>query len=217
MNNLAHIWWKPQYKEIITNSRGRRGTFRPFVGFILFFLGKLIAAIPALVLYNNKVSDLSRKPFTVYFLAAYYFLSSLGLHIYLTLQEFIFYAINNYHGKFVHYLMKTQTGEKHRSSKSENDQEDPVDLQNTATGMVFDEAVVDLCEMMKSMIEMIGPSLLQNLALMLLYWLLHVYDVVFLAYLSWQLFRGTNQTPDVASQTNVLLVLALTGSALIVR
>ena len=67
------------------------------------------------------------------------------------------------------------------------------------------------------MIEMIGPSLLQNLALMLLYWLLHVYDVVFLAYLSWQLFRGTNQTPDVASQTNVLLVLALTGSALIVR
>ena len=56
--------------------------------------------------------------------------------------------------------------------------------------------------MMKSMIEMIGPSLLQNLALMLLYWLLHVYDVVFLAYLSWQLFRGTNQTPDVASQTN---------------
>ena len=69
------------------------------------------------------------------------------------------------------------------------------------------------------MIEMIGPSLLQNLALMLLYWLLHVYDVVFLAYLSWQLFRRTNQTPDIDidGQTNVLLVLALTGSALIVR
>ena len=83
--------------------------------------------------------------------------------------------------------------------------------------MVFDEAVVDLCEMMKSMIEMIGPSLLQNLALMLLYWLLHVYDVVFLAYLSWQLFHGANQTPDIDGQTNVLLVLALTGSALIVR
>ena len=91
---------------------------------------------------------------------------------------------------------------------SENDQRLPLDLSTT---ICFHEAVVDLLEIMKSVIEMFGPFLLQNLSLMLVYWLLHVYNVAFLGGL---MLKTINETPD--GQTIFMQGLALAGSALVI-
>ena len=204
-NNLAQICWKPEYQDIITDNCGWREIFSPFIGFILFILGKLLVVIFALVVYNKACSDLLKKPFTVYYIVAYYFLGSLGLHIYLTIQEFIFYYVNNHHGKFVRYFLETP---EEKLKRSENDQRLPLDLSTT---ICFHEAVVDLLEIMKSVIEMFGPFLLQNLSLMLVYWLLHVYNVAFLGAL---MLKTINKNPD--GQTIFMQGLALAGSALVI-
>ena len=47
---------------------------------------------------------------------------------------------------------------------------------------MFFEDLEELVEMMKNMIGAFGPFLLQNLAMMLLFWLLHVYCLVFTVY-----------------------------------
>ena len=80
--------------------------------------------------------------------------------------------------------------------------------------MASHEAMIDLTEMMKYIIQMFGPFFLQNLSLMLLYWLLHVYNVAFLGI---KLFNTFNQSPE--DQANLLLGygLAFAGSALIMR
>ena len=78
--------------------------------------------------------------------------------------------------------------------------------------MAFHEAMIDLTEMMKYIIQMFGPFLLQNLSLMLLYWLLHVYNV---ALLGLNLFNVFNENSD--GRAIFLLGLAFAGSALIMR
>ena len=86
------------------------------------------------------------------------------------------------------------------------------DLENTPE-TVFHETMMDLIEMMKNMIEMFGPFLLQNLSLMLIYWLLHVYYV---ALVGISLFNTFNDNPD--DRTMFLLgLLGLFGSLLILR
>ena len=47
--------------------------------------------------------------------------------------------------------------------------------------MFFDD-LEELVEIMKHMVETFGPFLLQNLAMMLLFWLLHVYCLVLTGY-----------------------------------
>ena len=222
LNYLAQICWKPQYKGITTTNCESKEIFCPFVGFVLFFLGKILVAIPVLVGYNDAFSDFFKKPFTVYYFDAFYFLSSLGLHVFITLQEFIFYGVNNYHNSFVRCLMKS-TGDMNRNSNPRDDQDleslnlalelqiTSKDLDNTPETF-FHEAMVDLTEMMKYIIQMFGPFLLQNLSLMLLYWLLHVYNVAFLGI---KLFNAFNEKID--NQEFVLLGPAFAGSALIMR
>ena len=56
-----------------------------------------------------------------------------------------------------------------------------------------------------------GPFLLQNLSLMLVYWLLHVYNVAFLGAL---MLKTIKETPD--GQTIFMQGLALAGSALVI-
>ena len=51
-----------------------------------------------------------------------------------------------------------------------------------STGRMFFDDLEELVEIMKNMIETFGPFLLQNLAMMLLFWLLHVYCLVFTVY-----------------------------------
>ena len=47
---------------------------------------------------------------------------------------------------------------------------------------MFYDDLEELVDLMKNMTEAFGPFLLQNLAMMLLFWLLHVYCLVFTVY-----------------------------------
>ena len=75
-------------------------------------------------------------------------------------------------------------------------------------GLNFYEALSDLQDMMASMTKIFGPFLLQNLTLLLLYWLLHVYNLCLTGY---YIFADLSDTPI------SLQFLGFAGSALIVR
>ena len=68
----------------------------------------------------------------------------------------------------------------------------------------------EMIELMKNMTEAFGPSLLQNLALMLLFWLLHVYCLVFVVISTVKALFGD-------SQSNYLVCGTIAGLVLIVR
>ena len=75
-------------------------------------------------------------------------------------------------------------------------------------GFNFYEALSDLQDIMASMTKIFGPFLLQNLTLLLLYWLLHVYNLCLTGY---YIFADLSDTPI------SLQFLGFAGSALIVR
>ena len=75
-------------------------------------------------------------------------------------------------------------------------------------GLNFYEALSDLQDMMASMTKIFGPFLLQNLTLLLLYWLLHVFNLCLTGY---YIFANLSDT------TISLQCLGFAGSALIVR
>ena len=180
MSRLSQILGRPKHRHHAVNSSGFAEIFRPFVGFGLFFVGKLSFALPLFVF------GFTSKPFYLYFMCSIYFLSPFGLHFFMAYQEFAFFSCCTFYRTSVNRVLETANVEEKTSRTShapENAKEETSSIAviGSTAGMFYDD-LEELVEIMKNMIETYGPFLLQNLAMMLLFWLLHVYCLVFTVY-----------------------------------
>ena len=183
---LTAIFLKPKYADVMSSSAGLKEILRPFVGFSLFCLGKVFMAISSLAVHMWLPGH-TGKPFTVYFMVSIIFLSSLGLQLFLVFQEYIFYTYCTSYKRVVNILLETPK-EKASVRKgaildSANQGIEDV-LWDPSSKTTFRETTEDLINIMESTIELFGPILLQNFSLMLLFWLVHLYNL-FLVVLGW--------------------------------
>ena len=213
LSSLMQILSRPHNKELALRSSGLAQSARPFVGFFLFCIGKLLITLSLLYLSDMIAPGHFTKPLTVYNQIGGLMLSPLGLHSYLAYQEFHFYSFCSYYRSFANRVLET--------SEKEQTTLKPI---ATAAGkekniLVYDrprEALLhsnlkELIDTMKNMTETFGPFLLQNFSLMLLYWLLHSY---YLCYFVIQ----TVGTLSLANPTLMALnCLMFVGSVLIIR
>ena len=169
---------RPQNKALAHRSSGLAQSVRPFVGFFLFCIGKLLIAVSILNMFEMATPGYLAKPFTVYNQIGGILLSPLGLHFFLAYQEFVFYSFCSYYRTFAKRVLET-TEEEQKSTRTQ-----PITTAEGQNNMhVYDplrEAhlhsnLKELIDTMKNMTETFGPFLLQNFSLMLLYWLLHSY------------------------------------------
>ena len=120
------------------------------------------------------------KPFTVYWMVSLIFLSALGLHLFLVMQEYIFYTYCTAYKRVVNILLETP---KEKASVRKGAMLDLANqgiedvLWDPSSKTTFRETTEDLINIMESTKKLFGPILLQNFAIMLLYWLLHLYNL----------------------------------------
>ena len=176
---LMTIFLKPQYANLMSSSAGLKEILRPFVGFSLFCVGKIFMAISSLAVYIWLPGH-TGKPFTVYFIISIIFLSSLGLQLFLVFQEYIFYTYCTSYKRVVNILLETP---KEKASVRKGamldlaNQEIEDVLWDPSSKSTFQETTEDLIDVMENTKKLFGPILLQNFAIMLLYWLLHLYNL----------------------------------------
>ena len=174
---------RPQYKEMALKNSGVAEIFHPFVGFLLFCGGKILNVVSISLMIKSSAPDHMTNPFNVYMIVSTLLLCPLGLHFFLAYQEFTFFSFCSIHQTFAKQVLESST-EEHKTTQ-------PSQIESLETAgnndiVVYQSAMQnihctleELIDLMKNMTEAFGPPLLQNLALMLLFWLLHVYCLVF--------------------------------------
>ena len=85
---MLQILSRPQHKEVAFKSIGLAQICRPFVGFFLFCIGKLLLTIFIIGMYEMAMPGFIGRPFTTYHIIAMLFLSPLGLHFFLPIVLF---------------------------------------------------------------------------------------------------------------------------------
>ena len=169
--HVSSLMSKPQHKDGALESNGLAAIFRPFFGFCLFCIGRLLITTANLFLTKMAIPDYFDKPFTVYCFTSSLMLIPLCLHFYLAYQEFIFYTFNSYYQRFSKCLFETP-------------EEQELEFAGAKTATInaprqdFHDNMNELIDLTKSMTAAFGPFLLQNFSLMLLFWLLHVYLLI---------------------------------------
>ena len=155
------------------------------------------------------------KPVTLYIIFSVMMLSPIGLHIFLAYHEFVFYRCCTFQRTFAEVakessgLKLTKTGPTLLEDKMHRNSKDT----DGAPNKTLHSELEELIDLMKNMTEVFGPLLLQNLFLMLIYWLLHVYSLCYFAI-------ETYQAINIFISNPVLMVtksFQFTGLALIVR
>ena len=204
MNRLTKMGTKAYHQELTSNLTGWKELTWPFVAFVLFLVGRVLSLVAFIGTFEILLPGLTEKPFTMYILIATFFFAPLGLQFFLAFQEFVFYSFSTYQAAFTNLVL----GMRKMSSKSDLTNEIMV---LPKPGLSFHEAVLDLRDMMESMTQMFGPFLLQNLTLMLVYWLLHLYNLCLSGYSIFANFSLFSEN------LLALQFLSLAGSALIVR
>ena len=175
MNRLTKMGTKAYHQELTSNLTGWKELTWPFVAFVLFLVGRVLSLVAFIGTFEILLPGLTEKPFTMYILIATFFFAPLGLQFFLAFQEFVFYSFSTYQAAFANLVLEMRK----MSSKSDLTNEIMV---LPKPGLSFHEAVLDLRDMMESMTQMFGPFLLQNLTLMLVYWLLHLYNLCLSGY-----------------------------------
>ena len=174
---------RPQYKEMALKNSGVAEIFHPFVGFLLFCGGKILNVVSISLMIKSSAPDHMTNPFNVYMIVSTLLLCPLGLHFFLAYQEFTFFSFCSIHQTFAKKVLESSMEEPKtiKSSHIESDDKarnnDIVVYQSSRDDLHC--TLEELIDLMKNMTEAFGPPLLQNLALMLLFWLLHVYCLVF--------------------------------------
>ena len=204
MNRLTKMGTKAYHQELTSNLTGWKELTWPFVAFVLFLVGRVLSLVAFIGTFEILLPGLTEKPFTMYILIAAFFFAPLGLQFFLAFQEFVFYSFSTYQAAFANLVLEMRK----MSSKSDLTNEIMV---LPKPGLSFHEAVLDLRDMTESMTQMFGPFLLQNLTLMLVYWLLHLYNLCLSGYSIFANFSLFSEN------LLALQFLALAGSALIVR
>ena len=204
MNRLTKMGTKAYHQELTSNLTGWKELTWPFVAFVLFLVGRVLSLVAFIETFEILLPGLTEKPFTMYILIATFFFAPLGLQFFLAFQEFVFYSFSTYQAAFANLVLEMRK----MSSKSDLTNEIMV---LPKPGLSFHEAVLDLRDMTESMTQMFGPFLLQNLTLMLVYWLLHLYNLCLSGYSIFANFSLFSEN------LLALQFLSLAGSALIVR
>ena len=174
---------RPQYKEMALKNSGLAEIVHPFVGFLLFCGGKILNLVFIFLMTNSSVPDRLNNPFNVYMSVSTILLCPLGLHFFLAYQEFTFFSFCSIHQTFAKQVLESSM----EDAKTTNLLQIEFDYKARDTDIVVYQSPSDnlyykleeLIDLMKNMTLAFGPPLLQNLALMLLFWLLHVYCLVF--------------------------------------
>ena len=210
LSRLIEILGRPQHKEVALKSSGLTEIIRPFLGFFLFCIGKLLVTIFAMIFFDSVIPGFTAKPFTMYCAIGVLMLSPLGLHLFLAYQELVFYSFCSYYQTFAKLVMESSavkpTLTRPKSTGTNNV------VMNNASRETFTEYLEELIEIMKNMTKTFGPFLLQNFSLMLFYWLLHVYFICFVV-IQWLRYPAALSDPWAATLTSVQFV----GGILIVR
>ena len=102
MSRLSQILGRPKHRHHAANSSGLAEIFRPFVGFCLFFVGKLSFALPPFVWFG-----FTSKLFSLYLAGSILFLSPLGLHFFMAYQEFAFFSCCTFYRTSVDRVLET--------------------------------------------------------------------------------------------------------------
>ena len=220
LSHLLMAMARPQYKEVALKNSGLAEIFHPFVGFLLFCSGKILIAVFLLLLQDASVPGFLGKPFTIYAYVSNIALCPLGLHFFMAYQEFTFFSFCSIHQTFAKMVLETSKEEPKATKHSETQSNalhcnDSVRNDNLAVCDFSPREdlhcnLEEMIELMKNMTEAFGPPLLQNLALMLLFWLLHVYCLVFVVISTVKALFGD-------SQSNYLVCGTIAGLVLIVR
>ena len=179
LSSLMQILSRPQNKELAVRSSGLAQSFRPFVGFFLFCVGKLLITGSILAMMTIATPGYLSKPFTVYHQVAGIMLSPLGLHFFLAYQEFIFYSFCSYYRSFAKRVLETSGDEQRQPTATAERQKNILVYDPPRRETLLHSNLKDLVDTMKNMTETFGPFLLQNFSLMLLYWLLHSYTLCY--------------------------------------
>ena len=174
---------RPQYKEMALKNSGLAEILHPFIGFFLFCGGKILNLVFIFLMTNSSAPDRLNNPFNVYMSVSTLLLCPLGLHFFLAYQEFTFFSFCSIHQTFAKQVLESSTEEPKTTQPSQIESDemagnnDIVVYQSPSDNLHC--TLEELIDLMRNMTEAFGPPLLQNLALMLLFWLLHVYCLVF--------------------------------------
>ena len=166
---------------------GMSEILRPFVGFFLFCIGKLLLAVTVAGMVEEVyLPNFTSKPFSMYLIFSLLFLSPLGLHFYMAYQEFSFYTFCSFYRKCVNGVLETSEEELQNTriaaaQEEAKEQNNTVAVYHIVRGTLLDN-LKELVEVMKNMTDTFGPFLLQNLTMMLLFWLMHVYILIYSLY-----------------------------------
>ena len=209
---LTTIFLRPQYADVMSSSAGLKEILRPFVGFSLFCVGKISMVVASLAIYIWLPGH-TGKPFTVYFMISVIFLSALGLQLFLVFQEYIFYTYCTSYKKVVNILLgkpkeNASVGKIALSGIKNHNIEDV--LWDPSSKTTFRETTEDFIDIMENTTKLFGPILLQNFSLMLLYWLLHLYNLLLVV------ASGIKYYSGFSGSYIALFSLHTAGSALIV-
>lgn len=209
---LTTIFLRPQYADVMSSSAGLKEILRPFVGFSLFCVGKISMVVASLAIHIWLPGH-TGKPFTVYFMISVIFLSALGLQLFLVFQEYIFYTYCTSYKKVVNILLgkpkENASVEKIAMSGIKNHNIEDV-LWDPSSKTTFRETTEDFIDIMENTTKLFGPILLQNFSLMLLYWLLHLYNLLLVVASGIKYYNGFS------GSYIALFSLHTAGSALIV-
>ena len=174
---------RPQYKEMALKNSGLAEIVHPFVGFLLFCGGKILNVVFIFLMMKSSVPDRLTNPFNVYLSVSTLLLCPLDLHFFLAYQEFTFFSFCSIHQTFAKQVLESSTEEPKTTQPSQIKSDDKAGNNDI---VVYQSPrddlhcnLEELIDLMKNMTLAFGPPLLQNLALMLLFWLLHVYCLVF--------------------------------------
>ena len=210
LSGLMQILVRTQNKEL--GSSGVAEIFRPFVGFFLFFVGKLLLFCFIITMLNTASPGFLEKPFTMYGMLSLLVLSPLGLHFFLASQEFVFYSFSSFYRALAKCVLETSKVTRTAPTQPTAMQEHKNIAVYDAPGDTFHGNLKELIDLMKNMTEAFGPFLLQNFSLLLLYWLLHLYVLIYFVILT---FRNAFIIYDPTLMS--MSFLQFGGSILIVR
>ena len=192
LSRLTQILSRPQNQELalgrglaeILGNSGLEEIFRPFVGFFVFCFGKLILTASVLAANCMAMPNYKEKPFSIYSILGVLFLPTLGLHFFLAYQEFVFYSFCSFYRAFAKRVFAT--------SEDEQNCARTLPTTHTSTGGEQKKTAVyvsprqtnngnlkELVDIMENMSKSFGPFLLQKFSFMLLFWLLHIYYLIY--------------------------------------
>ena len=151
---------------------------RPFAGFLLFCIGKLLTVIFMIIFLDSVIPGFTTKPIMMYCLIGVLMLSPLGLHLFLAYQEFVFFSFCSYYQTFAKRVMES-SGDQPTLTRLKTAEQNQIVRYNPPARATFHDNLEELVEIMKNMTETFGPFLLQNFSFMLLFWILHIYPICF--------------------------------------